>query len=341
MTRRTDALAACAALALVSGSARAADTCEKAIDGNCDELVDCALGTDATDCRAACKEPWPSALIGPCAHLAAIDSVPKPPAADTGTHGSGGPVGFWSGNLEAKGNKPDSPLVRHFLTYVPPSYDPRVAWPVVYVLGGFTVDMYGLWAYTEIVRAADLNGFIAAFPQQHYYDFGPPIGWVFAWNVFPTDWVGGDWQENPDVDFIRVLTAELGKLYNVDRSRVFASGHSRGAGMSIILAFTLPDTIAGFISESGFVEPNKFDVQMMAYKGTRKIPGVLVHGTEDPDVNIFNSDFTADTLTSLGWVQGQDFLYFRLENVAHEWQPQYNQEIWDFVSARPLPAGAP
>ena len=39
------------------------------------------------------------------------------------------------------------------------------------------------------MRTADLNGFIAAFPQQHYYDFG--WGWVFAWNVRPQQMTQG------------------------------------------------------------------------------------------------------------------------------------------------------
>jgi poly(3-hydroxybutyrate) depolymerase len=229
--------------------------------------------------------------------------------------------------------------VRHFKVYVPPTYDPRVPTPVVYMLGGFTVDAYGLAAYTELMRIADLNGLIVAFPQQHYYYFGPEIGWVFAWNVFPTDWAGGDWQVNPDVDFIRELTSSLSRLYNVDRTRVFSSGHSRGAAMSIILAFELPDVIAGFWSEMGFVEANGYTARMRERSTTlaRRPPGVLVHGYGDPDVPFRESELIAETLESLGWASGEDYLFFDLDYVAHEWQPQYNQPIWDFLSARGLP----
>ena len=33
------------------------------------------------------------------------------------------------------------------------------------------------------------------------------------------------------MDFIRKLTAKLKALYNVDRTRIFTTGHSRGAGL--------------------------------------------------------------------------------------------------------------
>ncbi|MBI5501817.1 MAG: hypothetical protein HY907_16360 [Deltaproteobacteria bacterium] len=326
-------------LAAAPGSADD-DTCTTAFDGACDELQACALGTDSSDCDAACAAGWSAADAGACAHDAAVAAAGVPPPPDTGSHGTGGWTGVWSGTINARGRTVSEQLVRHFKVYVPPSYDPRTATPLIYVLGGFTVDMYGLDAYTELLRTADLNGFIVVFPQQHYYDFGPDIGWVFAWNVFRSDWVGRGWTDNPDVDFIRNLTAELKRSYNIDRTRIFASGHSRGAAMSIILAFVLTDTIAGFVSESGFAEANGFDAEMRAYTGDRLVPGALVHGTSDPDVPLAESDGIRDLLVESGWVPDEDFVYFRLENVAHEWQPQYNQQIWDFLTEHPLPLEA-
>ncbi|MBI1945808.1 MAG: hypothetical protein HYS27_08935 [Deltaproteobacteria bacterium] len=331
------------ALLLLAAPAWADDTCPLASDGVCDELTGCALGSDSSDCQAACAAAWPDAIVGVCAHYAAVAAVaPEPPPPDTGTHGEGGPRGLWSGTLSARGNKQTEQLVRHYEVYVPMSYDPRRPTPLVMVLGGFTVDMYGLPAYTELLRTADLNGFIVAFPQQHFYNFGPSIGWVFAWNIYPTDWQpNGAWQENPDVDFIRNLIDELGALYNLDRTRVIASGHSRGAGMSIILAYVLPDRVTGFLSEAGFVDANGFDDEMLAYAGARRIPGVLVHGTLDPDVPFSSSERVVEVLEQLGEVEGEDFLFFALDHVAHEWQPQYNQDALDFLFDRPLPGGAP
>ncbi|OGQ13260.1 MAG: hypothetical protein A2138_25815 [Deltaproteobacteria bacterium RBG_16_71_12] len=331
------------ALSLIAGPAYADDSCSLAGDAACDELAGCALGSDTSDCQAACAAGSSDATFGVCAHYSAMAAVMSEPATPgSGTRGEGGPRGLWSGTINARGKYATEQIVRHYEVYVPISYDPRRPTPLVMVLGGFTVDMYGLPAYTELLRTADLGGFIVVFPQQHYYNFGPSIGWVFAWNIYPTDWVpNGDWLQNPDVDFIRNLIDELGALYNLDRTRVIASGHSRGAGMSIILAFVLTDRVAGFLSEAGFADANGFDDDMLDYTGERRIPGVLVHGTADPDVPFSSSERVVEVLEQIGEVEGEDFLFFDLDHVAHEWQPQYNQDALDFLFDRPLPGGAP
>jgi predicted esterase len=342
MSRSTIGGALAVAVFFVCLPARGDDSCESAGDGACDELSTCALGTDTADCEAACAQAWAPEILGACAHYAAVAARALPPPEDTGSHGEGGPVGIWTGTIEGRDNAGTSSIVRHFLVYVPPTYDPRAPAPLVYMLGGFTVDMYGLPAYTELMRTADLGGFIVVFPQQHFYDFGPATGWVFAWNVFSTDWVpAGDWQENPDIDFIRNLTAKLKTLYNVDRTRIFTSGHSRGAAMSVILAFELPDLVAGFCPQDGWLDlpGNAIDyfTRFQQYDGTRKIPAVIVGGEEDMDVGVAASDDMAAALEAAGWVEDEDFLYLRLANVAHEWQPQYNQVVVDFLFEHPLP----
>lgn len=65
--------------------------------------------------------------------------------------------------------------------------------------------------------------------------------------------------------------------------------------------------------------------------------GYLVHGDADPDVSVGNSDFLADTLEEVGWQEGDDFEYLRLDGVTHRWQHQYNERFWDFLSEHPMP----
>ena len=83
----------------LSGPARADDSCATARDGTCDELVGCALGTDTTDCEAACTAGWSPGLAGACAHLRAVALSEAAPEVATGTQGSGGPQGVWTGTL--------------------------------------------------------------------------------------------------------------------------------------------------------------------------------------------------------------------------------------------------
>jgi poly(3-hydroxybutyrate) depolymerase len=328
-----------AALVSFGRVARADDSCSRADDGVCDELDQCALDTDSSDCAAACEAGTTQPrLNGVCAHYAAVAAFTPPgvaPSVDSGSHGSGGVGGLYAAELTADTGPGLDPTSRHYTVYVPPSYDPRVPTPLLFSSGGFTAGMYQMVAATQLMRTADANGFIVAFMQPKYELFNSLTRYVYAWDIYTVDWAN-----NPDVDYFQRVIARLKQLYNIDRTRIFASGHSRGAVLSAILAFKLPDLIAGFYSASGFTHVDNtalaLDQDIASYTG-RKVPGVLVHGTYDQDVKVASSDLTAQSMTGNGWVQGDDFLYYRLDLVGHEWQPQYNQQIWDFLSSHPLP----
>jgi hypothetical protein len=68
-----------------------------------------------------------------------------------------------------------------------------------------------------------------------------------------------------------------------------------------------------------------------------KAAAFIIHGIQDPDVGVENSDTIEEKLLSLGWIDGETYSYLRLDNVTHEWQPQYNQQMWNFLVNRPLP----
>lgn len=334
--------AASAALLLLGDVARADDSCSRANDGVCDELDGCALDADSSDCTAACAAaPTPPKLAGICAHYAAVADVAtaEMPPMDAGSYGSGGLGGMSVGEVTAGGGPGLAPTSRHYTVYVPPSYDPRVPTPLLYVFGGFTADMYLIVAPTQLMRTADANGFIVAFMQPKYEFFTSRNYYVFSWDIYDLDWA-----TNPDLAYVRAVTEELKQQYNIDRTRIFASGHSRGAALSTMLAFKLPDLIAGFYSACGFTHVDRadgtvalaFDQEIAQHTG-RKVPGVLLHGLQDPDVKFASSELTAQTLSANGWTEDEDFLFYRLDSVGHEWQPQYNQQIWDFLSAHPLP----
>jgi len=64
-----------------------------------------------------------------------------------------------------------------------------------------------------------------------------------------------------------------------------------------------------------------------------------MHGVRDPDVPVAMGDEIVQRLRDLGWIEGEDFLYFRLDNVTHRWQPWLNQIWYGFLHSRPLPEG--
>ncbi|MFN7134123.1 MAG: alpha/beta hydrolase family esterase, partial [Myxococcales bacterium] len=321
------------------------DSCPFARDGVCDEPTNCALGTDSTDCEAVCASGEAPHLFGAaCAHR----QPAEPAEAPAGTGGSLHETGWRDGTLEVpSGLDANRTVQRHFRLYVPTSYRPDRASPLVVVLPGHRVDIYGQADYTQLVRTAELNRFLVVFAEQEFRQ-GRWAWW--------TDW---QWatatRENPDLLFLRRLVERTFADYNVDRGRVFAAGHSRGASMAIIAALELGDLFAGACAQSGFTE---FGYHQRIERWTgRKVPLVLIHGMRDDDVcvdctaggscrlitpqrrcgDIEASDALFALFKARGWTT-ENLVYYRLEHVTHRWQPQLNQQWFDFLHARPMEA---
>lgn len=336
-------------LAAACNETNPADSCRFAVDGKCDEPVNCKLGTDSTDCVAACAERRDPYLLGAaCAYRAA------PPDAGVSAEGSGGSVnltGYRDGTIEVpSGEDASKTIARHYRLYVPPSYDRDRATPLVINMPGHRVSHYVLPGNTALDRTAEANRFIVAYVEQEWRRKALRWAWWTDWR-----WTTAT-RDNPDLLLIERLIERIAREYNLDRRRVYVSGHSRGAAMSIIAALELPNQIAGACSESGFTEFG-YHLRIERYDG-RKVPMVFVHGTIDDDVcidctsggrcgvqptrscgGVEASDALVKLLRSKGWTKEQ-LVYHRLKNVAHRWQPQLNQSWWDFLSARPLPRDA-
>jgi hypothetical protein len=326
------------------------NTCEFARDGVCDEPANCAFGTDRADCEAACDSGEDIHLF---AAACAWRDEPAQPAYDgpSGSDGSQGTTGFIDyTTVVPSGTDEGGDIERHYRVDVPKFYDPDRAYPLVIAMAGHRVDHRVMAAHTDLTHTADLNDFIVVYAAQEFRE----ARWAW-W----TDW---DWadrtDENPDFEFIRNIIDEVSGRYNVDRRRVILTGHSRGAAMAFIAAIELDDIIAGAAVESGFTEFGYLDERLAQWDG-RQVPLVFIHGVLDDDVCIdcrpggscaanplrgcapgmHASDTIVDRLEDLGWQRGEDLIYHRLDNVAHRWQSQLNQQWWDFLAARPLPEG--
>ena len=209
--------------------------------------------------------------------------------------------------------------------YVPRRIRPEEAVPVVFALGGFTVDMYWLAEFTELNRMADREGFIVVYGQPEWRYFGSD--YVFAWYVYSQAWQG-DWPDNPDLAYLESVLDTIASIYNVDLSKVFVSGHSRGAALSVIAGVERPDLFAGFGAHAGFGSVNEYNTRIREKGVTSAVRGVLVHGESDPDVGVEESDLMEEAYMEAGG--SEHLLYFRISNATHEWQSQHNQEMFDF-----------
>ena len=249
----------------------------------------------------------------------------------------------------ADGTDLSAKVDRHYQVYAPPNLDPTRPIPLVIMLPGNRVDIYGLAAYTQLQPTAEANGFVLVYAEQQWrWD-------KLMWSWF-TDW---DWSNkaasNPDLAFLEALVAKMKSEYNIDRTRIYAVGHSRGASMALIAAFELDHLFAGAAIQSGFTEFN-YHKRMQPWPG-RKMPLFFVHGVLDDDVCIDCSPtqntcavkpskpcssglLAADALVALLQGEGWDdvrLIYHRLQNVTHRWQPWLNQAMWDFLSSHPMP----
>lgn len=291
-------LVAAAAALLSCNSATEAWSCPFASDGVCDEPRNCPLGSDEADCSAICQKNPDLAPIA-CSYRGAPTppSPAPPPPVDVGSQGTGGLIGTWDGNLQANG--PDgtgSMITRYYRLFVPESYDPARPTPLLYAMGGNQVSMYTWESFTDLERTADENNFIVAFLEADWRYATSDIAlqvqqWNWVWYVYadfgagvPGEWAtptgaalgsAEDWAADPDVDFVRRVTAQIESRYNIDRTRVFASGHSRGAALSIILAYELPDLIAGYCEESASLPRKRATTSRPKWRHTTGHAGFL------------------------------------------------------------------
>jgi poly(3-hydroxybutyrate) depolymerase len=310
------------------------DTCNSANDGICDELSTCALGTDSTDCDSICSEkPWPRNIAGICAH----DYNGLPPKSlrenPQGTLGTGGKTGTIDDVVRVRGAQADVLVDRHFRIYVPRRYNPERATPVLFALGGFSVDMYWLAEFTELSRLADREEIIIVYGHPEWRNFGTYD--VFSWYSYKEAYEG-DWIDNPDIAYMEAISFQLSEQYNIDPSRIFVSGHSRGGALSMIAAFERPDLFAGFCAQAGFVRANDYDLRIAELAPYIRPAAYLVHGDADPDVSVGESDAVSSLLQEAQWEYNEEWFYQRIPKAKHEWQTQYNQDMWDFLYEHPI-----
>ena len=126
---------------------------------------------------------------------------------------------------------------RRWITYVPSSYDGSKAVPVVMSIHGYTASAASMVEESRWHEIAEKEGFIVIYPQGMVRDL-PLMG-----NVPCAMWLGGAFtmlagEMDPMTDAV-VLNTILDKTeaaYNVDKSRIYCTGHSNGSMMTFTLA---------------------------------------------------------------------------------------------------------
>ena len=166
-------------------------------------------------------------------------------------------------------------ITRNHITYVPTSYVPGTAVPLVFVMHGFTQSAEAIMNVTGFNALAEDQGFIVAYPN------GVNNGWNTS-SPFP----GGSTAD--DVGYIGALRDVLVDEFSIDTTRIYATGFSAGGYMSHKLGCESPKCFAAIASVSGTI--NNGDVAGCAPQHT---PAVLqIHGTSDFIVSYNGSIFS-------------------------------------------------
>ncbi len=150
-------------------------------------------------------------------------------------------------------------MSRQYILHVPNSYTGDDAVPLVISLHGYSSDARRHAVYTGLSAKADEAGFIVVTPQ----GIGDPTFWNFL-----------NPGEPDDVAFIGDLVDRLASQLCIDPARIYVTGFSNGAAMSVTLACRLTGRIAAIAAVSGV-----FFLPGCASGGPVSV--IVFHGTDD------------------------------------------------------------
>jgi polyhydroxybutyrate depolymerase len=263
-------------------------------------------------------------------------------------------------------------VTRQYLLYIPASYDGSVPVPFILALHGLGDNMNN-FAGVDFNDIADTANFIFAIPQALV---DTVLTGETAWNSGAGEF---GITLNPGVDDVGFLNAVIdstAKYYNIDQTRLYATGFSMGGFMTNRLGCELNNRIAAIASVSGTIGNG------ITCTPTRVVPSCHFHGTLDQIVS-YNGDMfgldpealvafwrshdgcdsmpssidtlphvAADTLHVIHYVYphglyGSDVEFYKVINGQHQWlgptgeDINYALAIWQFFNRYQWVAQAP
>ena len=177
-------------------------------------------------------------------------------------------------------------LYREYILYVPASYNGCDPVPLVFNFHGYTtlqhVERYMEGEVCDFRPVADSAGFIVVYPKGT-----PDNDSLFIWYFGDESWNLGDITQLPDdLGFTESLLDYIASEYNIDLTRVYATGFSLGGFFSYYLACHLSDRFAAIASVKGTMWALTFD----ECDPQQPTPILQISGTDDPTVPYFGSN---------------------------------------------------
>ena len=180
-------------------------------------------------------------------------------------------------------------IEREYILYIPANYSGAESVPLVMNFHGYGSNAYEQMFYGDFRPIADTAGFLVVHPQGTLH-----LG-KQHWNV--GGWTIGSTVD--DVGFTGALIDSLSVEYNIDFTRVYATGMSNGGFMSFLLACQLGHRIAAIAPVAGSMTPETYN----NCDPSHSTPVLQIHGTTDPVVSYSGSIFSKPVETALQyWV---------------------------------------
>jgi poly(3-hydroxybutyrate) depolymerase len=174
--------------------------------------------------------------------------------------------------------------------YVPTSYNGSKAFPLIVALHGLggTEDAFFDNYNKALPPLAESHGYIVAAPLGYRVDGS--YGWGLG--TAPADPATKRTQDLSEQDVMQVLQ-RVRQQYRIDDSRIYLMGHSMGAIGTWKIAPKFPDMWAAIAPISGSGAPATLE-------RIRTVPEIIVHGDNDPTVNVAGSRNMVAKLKELG-----------------------------------------
>jgi acetyl esterase/lipase len=227
----------------------------------------------------------------------------------------------WRSAREKKGRTEDRLLTLRsrehkgvYTLYVPESYDPLRPTPLVIGLHGGGRG------------GKDGKAVVGSGPgAMNFYERGAArLGWIVA---CPTA-IEAPWSAKPNDGFLLAVLDEVCLLFNVDRNRVYLTGHSMGGygawhfGPLHAHLWAAISPMAGGGGGGGALK-----------KLEDTLTGVyLYHGADDPVVGVEDDHAVALQMKA----RGMDFAYAEIPDSGHGFPPEVEAEMWEFFEVRRL-----
>jgi len=195
----------------------------------------------------------------------------------------------------------DKDVERLFYYYIPSTYKPGEKLPLVLALHGSGANAFSQLYESDMEDLAEQERFIVVAPNavaihadgtlsskgNTLSTIGRADSSFLRWNATPDDP-----QNMYDVDDVQYLCDLIDMFVDygyADPKRVYSTGLSHGAFMSIRLAVEAPDKIAGIGAVSGLLVEKFTDKEL-----PEQVKLVFVHGTADPVVPMTGMGYDLD-----------------------------------------------